>query len=194
MKYIKRLYEMDDFKNKDKTSILRVAFYDFDGTIIDSPKPDLGKLLWAKHKGMAYPYKGWWSKPHSLDMDIFDIKGVRAVEQRLQKDINNKNCWTVLLTNRLSQLEPFVLKVLNNLNINLDELQMMDKINLSKSMRVKYTLQGLPQANQIDIYDDDDKNISDFLQLKNELTQEGKSVTIYKVVAKDEKYPIRIVE
>lgn len=194
MKYIKRLYEMDDFKNKDKTSILRVAFYDFDGTIIDSPMPELGKLLWAKHKGMAYPYKDWWSKPHSLDMDIFDIKGVRAVEQRLQKDINNKNCWTVLLTNRLSQLEPFVLKVLNNLNFNLDELQMMDKINLSKSMRVKYTLQGLPQANQIDIYDDDDKNISDFLQLKNELTQEGKSVTIYKVVAKDEKYPIRIVE
>ena len=194
MKYIKRLYEMDDFKNKDKTSILRVAFYDFDGTIIDSPMPDLGKLLWAKENGISYHHKGWWSKPESLDMSIFDIKGVRAVEQRLQKDINNKNCWTVLLTNRLSKLESEVLKVLNHLNINLDELQMMDKINLSKSMRVKYTLQGLPQANQIDIYDDDDKNISDFLQLKNELTQEGKSVTIYKVVAKDEKYPIRIVE
>lgn len=194
MKYIKRLYEMEEFKNKDKSSILRVAFYDFDGTIIDSPMPELGKLLWAKKNGISYPHKGWWSKPESLDMSIFDIKGIKAIEQRLHKDINNKNCWTVLLTNRLSKLESEVLKVLNHLNITIDELQMMNRINFSKSMRVKYTLQGLPQATQIDIYDDDDKNISDFIQLKSELTQEGKSVTIYKVVAKDDKYPIRIVE
>ena len=47
MKYIKRLYEMEELMNKDKTTIFRIAFYDFDGTIIDSPMPDLGKLLWA---------------------------------------------------------------------------------------------------------------------------------------------------
>lgn len=185
---------MDELKNKDKTSILKVSFYDFDKTIIDSPMPELGKLLWAKNKGKVYPHTGWWSKPESLDLTIFDIKPIKEIETRLQRDIKDKNCWVVLLTNRLSKLEPEVLKVLNYLNITVDELQMMDKIHFSKNVRILNTLQDLPQATQIDIFDDDDKNIRDFLTLRDELNQEGKSVTIYKVVAEDVKNPIKRVE
>ena len=194
MKYIKRLYEMEELMNKDKTTIFRIAFYDFDGTIIDSPMPDLGKLLWAKKYGNVYPHRGWWSKSESLDMELFDIKPIKEVERRLQKDIKDKNCWVVLLTNRISKLKPEVSKVLNHLNISVDEFQMMDRINFSKSIRIKNVLQDFPQASQIDILDDDDKNIHDFLKLKNELQQEGKTVTIYKVIGEDKENPITIVK
>lgn len=194
MKYIKRLYEMEELMNKDKTTIFRIAFYDFDGTIIDSPMPDLGKLLWAKKYGKVYPHRGWWSKSESLDMELFDIKPIKEVERRLQKDIKDKNCWVVLLTNRISKLKPEVSKVLNHLNISVDEFQMMDRINFSKSIRIKNVLQDFPQASQIDILDDDDKNIHDFLKLKNELQQEGKTVIIYKVIGEDKENPITIVK
>lgn len=194
MKYIKRLYEMEELINKDKTTIFRIAFYDFDGTIIDSPMPDLGKLLWAKKYGKVYPHMGWWSKPESLDMELFDIKPIKEVERRLQKDIKDKNCWVVLLTNRISKLKAQVSEVLNHLNISVDEFQMMDRINYSKNIRIKNVLQDFPQAGQIDILDDDDKNINAFLDLKIELQQEGKTVTIYKVIGEDKDNPIKLVE
>lgn len=194
MKYIKRLYEMEELTNKDKTTIFRIAFYDFDGTIIDSPMPELGKLLWAKKYGKVYPHMGWWSKPESLDMEVFDIKPIIEVERRLQKDIKDKNCWVVLLTNRISKLKPQVTEVLNHLNISVDEFQMMDRINYSKNIRIKNVLQDFPQAAQIDILDDDDKNINAFLDLKIELQQEGKTVTIYKVIGEDKNNPIKLVE
>lgn len=194
MKYIKRLYEMEELMNKNKTTIFRIAFYDFDGTIIDSPMPDLGKLLWAKKYGEVYPHKGWWSKAESLDMEVFDIKPIKEVERRLQKDIKDKNCWVVLLTNRISKLKPEVSKVLDYLNISVDEFQMMDRINYSKNIRIKNVLQEFPQATQIEILDDDDRNIKAFIELKNELQQEGKSVTIYQVTAQDKENPIKEIK
>lgn len=194
MKYIKSIYEMEEILNKDKSSIYRIAFYDFDGTIIDSPMPELGKLLWAKAKGVVYPHNGWWSRPESLDLEIFDIKKIKETDLRLQRDINDKNCWVVLLTNRISKLYPDVLKVLRHVNVNVDEFQMMDKINYTKSIRVKNVIQDFPQVSQIDIYDDDNKNLSDFLELKSELEQDGLTVRLYKVNIKDSKKVIRIID
>lgn len=194
MKYIKRLYEMEEILNKDKTMISRIAFYDFDGTIIDSPMPEIGKLLWAKKKGMKYPHVGWWSKPESLDMNVFDIKTIKDVEIRLQRDIEDKNCWVVLLTNRLLKLKPEVSDVLNFLNIKVDEFQMKDQLHYTKNIRIKNVIQDFPQLTQIDILDDDLKNIDDFIELRDELQQDGIAVSIYKVTAQDKESPIRRIE
>jgi len=194
MKYIKRIDEMEDILNKDKSTISRIAFYDFDGTIIDSPMPDIGKLLWAKKKGIIYPHMGWWSKPESLDLEVFDIKTIKEVESRFQRDVLDKNCWVVLLTNRIEKLKPEVSKVLNFHNLKVDEFQMMTKLNFTKSVRIKNVIQDFPQLTQIDILDDDQRNINDFIELRDELRQEGLAVTIYKVTAQDKKDPIKVVE
>lgn len=194
MKYIKRIDEMEDILNKDKSTISRIAFYDFDGTIIDSPMPDIGKLLWAKKKGIIYPHMGWWSKPESLDLEVFDIKTIKEVESRFQRDVLDKNCWVVLLTNRIEKLKPEVSKVLNFHNLKVDEFQMMNKLNFTKSVRIKNVIQDFPQLTQIDILDDDERNIKDFVELQNELQQEGLAVTIYKVTAQNKKDPIKVVE
>jgi hypothetical protein len=194
MKYIKRLNEFEEILNKDKSNVYKLAFYDFDGTIIDSPMPELGKLLWAKAKGIVYPHKGWWSKPESLDLDIFNIEKIKETDQRIKRDLDNKYCWVVLLTNRISKLKPEVSRVLRHVDVEVDEFQMMDKINYSKSIRIKNVIQDFPQVTQIDIYDDDDKNLSDFLELKSELLQQGISVTIYKVNSNDTKKVIRIID
>jgi hypothetical protein len=194
MKYIKRIDEMEEVLNKDKSTISRIAFYDFDGTIIDSPMPDIGKLLWAKKKGKLYPYMGWWSKPESLDLEVFDIKTIKEVESRFQRDVLDKNCWVVLLTNRIDKLIPEVSKVLNLHSLKVDEFQMMSRLNFPKSVRIKNVIQDFPQLNQIDILDDDERNIRDFVELRNELQQEGLAVTIYKVTAQNKKDPIKVVE
>lgn len=185
---------MEEILNKDKSTISRIAFYDFDGTIIDSPMPEIGKLLWAKKKGKLYPHMGWWSKPESLDLEVFNIETIKEVKDRFQRDVLDKNCWVVLLTNRIEKLKPEVSKVLNFHNLKVDEFQMMNKLNFTKSVRIKNVIQDFPQLTQIDILDDDQRNINDFIELRDELRQEGLAVTIYKVTAQDKKDPIKIIE
>ena len=52
--------------------IRKVSIYDFDGTLIKTPEPELGKKIWKEKTGEDYPHKGWWGKRESLDIDIFE--------------------------------------------------------------------------------------------------------------------------
>jgi hypothetical protein len=49
-------------------------FWDFDGSLIDSPLPDYGKEQYERIKGIKYPHIGWWGRVESLDLNIFDIQ------------------------------------------------------------------------------------------------------------------------
>ena len=193
MKHIK-LFEFENNSQKNNIKIHRVSFYDFDGTIIDSPTPELGKLLWEKKKGILYPYKGWWSKKESLDFDVFELKPIKEVVQRLKKDIEDEHCWVVLLTNRMSKLEKEVMDVIETLNLTFDEIQMKDSMNLSKPIRIKNVIQNFPQAHFIDIYDDDIVNLEDFVELREELFQDGYAVQVFQILPSNIKPRINLLK
>ncbi len=66
----------------------RLCVIDFDGTLIDSPELETGKLAWEKHYNKKFPYKGWWGRKESLDTDIFDIKAFPSVVAQLNREKN----------------------------------------------------------------------------------------------------------
>ncbi len=86
-------------------------FFDFDGSLIDSPLPEFGMEKWKEAKGSEYPHKGWWGRPESLDLSVFDIKANPVVKQALihaaEKD---QKCF--ILTSRISRLKNEVKAVL----------------------------------------------------------------------------------
>ena len=51
--------------------IKKLVCFDFDDTLCNTVKHDDGKVIWREKFGVEYPHRGWWSKPESLDMDIF---------------------------------------------------------------------------------------------------------------------------
>jgi hypothetical protein len=166
---------------KEKTQIFRVAFYDFDNTLVEVLDSELAKKIWERKTGRSYPHIGWWSKKESLDTEIFKFKPIKEVVEKLKRDFDDDSCWTVLLTNRLDKLQPEVTSILNSFGVSLDELKMAKSSSSSKVLRIKEVLNELPQSHLIEIYDDDDGNIKLFEQLKVELEKEGKNVTIYHI-------------
>ena len=63
----------------DKSKITKIEIYDFDGTLVDTQLPDTGKPIWKEKTGEDWPYKGWWGRVESLDMDVFEQKPVPSV-------------------------------------------------------------------------------------------------------------------
>jgi hypothetical protein len=59
--------------------IKKIAVFDFDGTLIMTPTPDDGKLLYKMKTGNDWPHKGWWGQKDSLDTTIFDIPANQKV-------------------------------------------------------------------------------------------------------------------
>ncbi len=94
--------------------------FDFDGTLFASPLPDTGKKIWFEKTGKEWPHKGWWSKPESLDLDVFDIKHNQEMLDYYFSAKAKSNTTVILLTSRLRQLANEILKVCKSKNIVFD--------------------------------------------------------------------------
>jgi hypothetical protein len=187
----KIIESLSDF-SKDKSQIIRVAFYDFDKTLVETVDADEGRFIWEKKTKKKYPHVGWWSKKESLDMDVFDFEPIEEITQRLKRDFEDESCWTVLLTNRRVNLKKEVMDILFSFGLQFDEIKMVEETNLNKNSRIRVVLESLPQASLIEAFDDDMGNIEMFLKLKKELMQEGKTFSVYHVNPKN--YDPRVVQ
>jgi tRNA nucleotidyltransferase/poly(A) polymerase len=137
----------------------RVVFYDFDGTLMDSPLPDTGKQIYKEKTGNVYPHQGWWGRAESLDLNVFDIKTNPDVEAKFRADSSDPNTHVVLLTNRLSKLEEPIKKVLDKHNMVFDFYSFKND-GREKGERVLDILAKVyPNTNEIEFYDDDERHI-----------------------------------
>ena len=69
----------------------RLAVFDFDGTLFDSPEQEDGMRIWSQKTGQQYPHKGWWGRRESLDSDIFDIHILSPDDQYIDDSIVSAN-------------------------------------------------------------------------------------------------------
>lgn len=155
----------------------KVAFFDFDGTLMNSPTPENGKIIYKEKTGVNYPYEGWWGRGDSLDPDIFDIKPFNKVIEYYNKYINDPEYLICLLTNRIIKLKPFVTKILDINNLYFDEY--LFKTNDTKIERIGKILEKHKQINHIDIFDDDLKEISKFIEYSKD---NNIDVDIYQII------------
>lgn len=163
-----KIQEMNDKK------INKIAAYDFDGTLINSPLETYGKNEWQKQTGNPFPHIGWWGKKESLDTDIFNITPIIKVLNNYITDYNDPNTYTLILTNRIRKIEDAVINVLNNNNIPFNELNTKTG-NWNKGQRLVNLLKRFPDVKTIDFYDDDMRHINDVL---GEINSTGLSIQL----------------
>lgn len=130
-----------------------LSFYDFDGTLMNTPEKEEGKLIWKEKTGNEYPHKGWWGRPESLDTEVFDIDPIPSILSLFKKDIVNPNTYVIILTARLEKLRSKVENVLNIHNIKPDEL-ILKRGNETKGDVILSYVKKFPNLKKINIYDD----------------------------------------
>ena len=102
--------------------IKKLVCFDFDDTLCNTVKHDDGKVIWREKFGVEYPHRGWWSKPESLDMDIFPVTVNPYVYQEYLKAVSDPENYVFCATGRIEKLRTEVEAVLHKLNLSFDAL------------------------------------------------------------------------
>ena len=100
----------------------KLISFDFDDTLCHTPLPEDGKQVWFEKTGTEWPYNGWWSKPESLDLEVFDIPVNNWVYQRYLEAVTDDSAYLILATGRIEALRKEVELVLNHHNLSFDEV------------------------------------------------------------------------
>jgi tRNA nucleotidyltransferase/poly(A) polymerase len=165
MHYIQKKETLNE--NIDTKEQKKVVFYDFDGTIMDSPLPDPGMTVFAQKTGKPYPHKGWWGRDESLFyvdengkfIDIYDIQPNPDVLKEYRKDAADPNTKVVLLTNRIPKNELAIKHALKKHGIVFDAYS-FKKDHKGKGERIWDIMKGYyPDYKSFEFYDDDPKHL-----------------------------------
>ena len=137
-------------------NITKIAIFDFDGTLMNTPHPETGKGEWEEKTGEKYPHIGWWSKRESLDTNVFDIQSIKSTIVDYFVETDDPNTLVIMLTGRLPQQADQVEKILNDRSLVFDEYHykgngstLNSKINTIKSLLNRY-----PNVDFIEMYED----------------------------------------
>lgn len=160
----------------------RLAVFDFDGTLMNSPEKEIGISQWEKVKGQPYPYKGWWGRRESLDTDVFDIKPFSQVLSQLEKERATPDTQVIILTSRMEKLRPEVEKILNMNNIVVDDI-ILKRGNEDKGDILLNIQKYNPDLMEIVVYDDytnrDAGKIAEYTKIKDQLPPDVNYVLYY---------------
>jgi hypothetical protein len=157
--------------------ITRLCAFDFDSTLISSPMPETGKIEWKKYYKKVFQYSGWWGRPESLDLNVFDIKPFPKILNLLNKDVSTPATYTIVLTSRQEKLRPLIQKILDVNNIHVDKLD-MQRDQRTKGQKILDYVKKFPDLREINVYDDKDSDIKSYEGIKNSLP-EGIKFNIY---------------
>jgi len=160
----------------------RLTIYDFDGTLINTYSPEIGKPMWEEHYNKQYQYKGWWGRKESLDTDVFDIKPFPNVLAQLNKEKATPDTQVIILTARMEKLRPFVEKILNDNNIVVDDV-LLKRGGVGKGEVILKIADYNPDLEEIIVYEDFmDKNpekIAEYTDIKDQLSDNINYVLMY---------------
>jgi hypothetical protein len=87
--------------------------------------PDPGMSIWQQKTGTPWPFRGWWGRQQSLDMEIFDTPVNEWTYKEYLKVCEDPNSLKILATGRLQKAEGMrkrVEEILNNHNLSFDEV------------------------------------------------------------------------
>jgi hypothetical protein len=162
---------------------IKLAFFDFDGCLADTPNPDFGKNHWGEHHKTTWPYQGWWGRVESMCLDAFKIKTHEPQHQAWTK-LYNEGYKTFILTSRQPKFAPIIQSILIDNEIDIDDIFTMSH-NLTKGERILKEVQGWIadgfQVEHVVFYDDRMKEIVSVQAVVNQLKEFGTTIEIIKV-------------
>lgn len=136
--------------------IKKISIFDFDGTLVDSPKPEDGMSIWEEVNGYEYPFKTWWDRVESLDQEVFDIDTIESTIYDYNEEYENEDTLVIMLTGRLSKFRDTVKKILYSKGLVFDEYHFKDIDNtlLSKVNKIEELLHRYPNVEEIEMWED----------------------------------------
>ena len=150
-----------------------------------TPEPETGEDIFFQKTGVKWPYEGWWSKPESLDMNIFDMPINQFTYRKYLEAISDEDNYLVLATGRIDKLRKEVEKILIHHNFSFDEIHLN---NMGDTFKFKKTLfQNLIQKHKPQkfvMYDDRKAHIELF---KDWAKTQPCEIHIIDVTTKDKK-------
>ena len=140
----------------DPLDINKIAIFDFDGTLMDTPHAEEGKREWEEKTGSPYPHRGWWSKRESLDTEVFDIQPIKSTISDYVIESDTPNTYMVMLTGRLPNQKDQVEDILHSNDIVFDEYHYKDDGDTlnSKLNTIVSLLNRFPNTELIEMYED----------------------------------------
>ena len=157
-----------------KRQIKKLTIWDFDGTLIDTPLPEFGKKHYEDKTGIKWPYKGWWGRELTLDMDIFDMPVVPQVIEAYHKEKANDTTLMVMLTGRMEIMRPHVIKILDSHDLKFDEYH-FNKFGATEVAKVRTMtklLEKYPDVTEIELWDDRELHIPIFEEFGAKLVKD----------------------
>ena len=140
----------------DPLDINKIAIFDFDGTLMDTPHAEEGKREWEEKTGSPYPHRGWWSKRESLDTEVFNIQPIKSTIRDYVIENEVPTTYMVMLTGRLPNQQDQVEDILHSYDIIFDEYHYKDDGDTltSKFNTLKSLLNRFPNVEEIEMYED----------------------------------------
>jgi hypothetical protein len=135
-----------------------------------TPEPQEGMKNWKEKTGQDYPFKGWWSKPESLDLNVFDIKPFDGVLNLLKTEKKSPDTYVIILTSRMEKLRPQVQTILDVNNIHVDKLD-MKTTEKKKGEKILDYIQEFPDLEEIDVYDDRESDIASYKEIQSVVSE-----------------------
>lgn len=156
--------------------ITRLAIYDFDGTTIDSGTPEKFKPIYKDKTGKDWPHQGFWGRPESLDMSIFDFKPIPEVKTAFNKEVSNSTTLMVSLTGRRNSLASKVEEILHANGYKFDKyLYNYGSDTLSNKLeQIGNLLKEFPTVRTIAFFDDRNEHVSTFKEYFDNLVKSGR--------------------
>jgi hypothetical protein len=103
----------------------KLISFDFDKTLFFTPEPELGKDIFLEKTGTDWPHRGWWGKPETLDLKIFEIPKNDWVYSKFVEFSKSNENFIILATGRLKKVEGMrdnIDKILEENNIVFDQV------------------------------------------------------------------------
>jgi len=157
---------------KMENVIKRLVAFDLDSTLMNTPSPEEGIPMWEKATGEKYPHKesDWWYNPESLDLEIFDIQPFPAVMNQFKQEKATPNTLVFILTSRPEKLRSEVQVIMDKHGIDV-ELEMFSNDNRTKGDKIIELLDWYPDLEEINVYDDRQKEIDRYLAVKDKIPE-----------------------
>lgn len=159
-----------------KDQITRIAVFDFDNTLIMTPTPERGHKEYKEKTGQDWPHKGWWGRPDSLDMDIFEMPPIQSVISAYRKEKATPNTLVIMLTGRIPKLSSEVKKILDANGLTFDAYFYN---NLGSTLEFKIgimdeLLQQYPNVKSVSMWDDRQTHVISFRTYGDVLVNNGR--------------------
>lgn len=143
----------------------KLISFDFDDTLVKTPLPEEGKIVWKEVTGYDWKHKGWWSKPESLDMEVFDIPLNKHIYKDYKKILSDPENYIILATGRITALRNEVNNILDYYGLDFDEIHLnpgMDTFEFKKQL-FENLIDNI-QPEEFIMYDDRDEHLVKFVE------------------------------